>query len=215
VYIFLRFPCILFQHIYISYIWKISQSQWPRGLRRRFSATLLLRWWVWISPGAWMSVCCECCVLSGRGLCDGLITRPGGVLPTVARRCVWSRNLENKEAKARYRAVKIQPQWVVTPGKQTNKHIWKNKEMYKLTKPCGTGRSSWLTAPFLVYHCTQHSSLYEKRYKCRKESPRVCTNRYWATREWFETTIFSGTIEFVCISSYPMFPIYSYGNKWL
>ena len=24
----------------------------------------------------WMFVCCECCVLSGRGLCDGLITRP-------------------------------------------------------------------------------------------------------------------------------------------
>jgi hypothetical protein len=23
-----------------------------------------------------MSVTCECCVLSGRGLCDGLITRP-------------------------------------------------------------------------------------------------------------------------------------------
>jgi len=22
-----------------------------------------------------MSVCCECCVLSGRGLCDTLITR--------------------------------------------------------------------------------------------------------------------------------------------
>jgi hypothetical protein len=29
-------------------------------------------------------------------------------------------NLENEEAKARYRAVKIQPQWVVTPEKQTN-----------------------------------------------------------------------------------------------
>jgi hypothetical protein len=26
--------------------------------------------------GAWMSVCCECCVLSDRGLCDELITRP-------------------------------------------------------------------------------------------------------------------------------------------
>ena len=26
--------------------------------------------------GAWMSVCFECCVLSGRGLCDELITRP-------------------------------------------------------------------------------------------------------------------------------------------
>jgi len=24
-----------------------------------------------------MFVCCECCVLSGRDLCDGLITRPG------------------------------------------------------------------------------------------------------------------------------------------
>jgi hypothetical protein len=23
-----------------------------------------------------MSVCCECCVLLGRGLCDGLVTRP-------------------------------------------------------------------------------------------------------------------------------------------
>jgi hypothetical protein len=23
-----------------------------------------------------MDVCCECCVLSGRGLCDELITRP-------------------------------------------------------------------------------------------------------------------------------------------
>jgi len=27
--------------------------------------------------GTWMSVCCECCVFSGRGLCDELITRPG------------------------------------------------------------------------------------------------------------------------------------------
>ena len=26
--------------------------------------------------GAWMSVSCECCVLAGRGLCVGSITRP-------------------------------------------------------------------------------------------------------------------------------------------
>jgi hypothetical protein len=26
--------------------------------------------------GAWMCFCCECCVLSGRGLCDGLIICP-------------------------------------------------------------------------------------------------------------------------------------------
>jgi hypothetical protein len=31
---------------------------------------------------------------------------------------VCSRNLENEEAEGRYRAVKIQPQWVVTPRKQ-------------------------------------------------------------------------------------------------
>ena len=52
------------------------RSQWPRGLRRRSAAARLLGLWVRIPPGAWMSVCCECCVLSGRVRCDGLITRP-------------------------------------------------------------------------------------------------------------------------------------------
>ena len=28
------------------------------------------------NPTGGMNVCCECCVLSGRGLCDGLITLP-------------------------------------------------------------------------------------------------------------------------------------------
>jgi len=51
-------------------------SQWPPGLRRGSLAACLLRLWVRIPPGAWMFVCCECCVLSGRGLCDGLVTRP-------------------------------------------------------------------------------------------------------------------------------------------
>ena len=32
--------------------------------------------WVRISPKAWMFVSCECCVLSDKGLCGGLITRP-------------------------------------------------------------------------------------------------------------------------------------------
>ena len=52
------------------------RSQWPCGLRRRSTAARLLRLWVRIPAGTWMFVCCECCVLSGRGLCDGLITRP-------------------------------------------------------------------------------------------------------------------------------------------
>ena len=39
-------------------------------------AARLLRSWVQIPQGAWIFVCCECRVLSGRGLCDELITRP-------------------------------------------------------------------------------------------------------------------------------------------
>ena len=57
-------PCIL------------CRSQWRRGLRRRSSAARLLRLWVRIPPGAWKFVCCECCVLSCRGFCEGLITPP-------------------------------------------------------------------------------------------------------------------------------------------
>ena len=42
----------------------------------RPQAAHLLRSWARIPPGAWIFVCCECRVLSGRGLCDELITRP-------------------------------------------------------------------------------------------------------------------------------------------
>ena len=42
----------------------------------RPAAAHLLKSWVRIPPGAWIFVCCECRVLSGRGLCDELITRP-------------------------------------------------------------------------------------------------------------------------------------------
>ena len=56
-------------------VYKYCRSQWPRGLRRRSTAARLLRSWVRIPVRAWMFVCCECCVLSGRGLCDGLIIR--------------------------------------------------------------------------------------------------------------------------------------------
>ena len=42
----------------------------------RAQAAHLLRSWVRIPTGAWIIVCCECRVLSGRGLCDELITRP-------------------------------------------------------------------------------------------------------------------------------------------
>ena len=49
--------------------------------------------------GLWMSVCCECCVLSGRGPFLGLITRPE---ESYRVWCVseWSRILDNEEAMA-------------------------------------------------------------------------------------------------------------------
>ena len=56
-------------------LYSFSLSQWPRGLRRRSALARLLGSWVRITPEAWTFVCCECCVLSGRGLWDELITR--------------------------------------------------------------------------------------------------------------------------------------------
>ena len=42
------------------------RSQWQRGLRRGSAAARFLELWVRIPPGTWMSVLCECCVLSSR-----------------------------------------------------------------------------------------------------------------------------------------------------
>jgi len=53
-----------------------DRSRWPRIPRHGSAAARLLGLRVRIMLGAWMSVCCECCVLSGIGLYDGLITRP-------------------------------------------------------------------------------------------------------------------------------------------
>jgi len=54
----------------------VGLSQWPSGLRRRSAVARLLGLLIRIPPGAWMFVTCDCCVLSDRGLCVGLITRP-------------------------------------------------------------------------------------------------------------------------------------------
>jgi hypothetical protein len=54
-----------------------GRSRWPYALRRGSAASRLLVLPVRIPPRAWMSVPCQCCVLSGSGLCDGPITRTG------------------------------------------------------------------------------------------------------------------------------------------
>ena len=74
-------------NIVVTSRWNISQintrnmvenrSQWPPcGLRRGSAAACLLELRVRIPPEGWMFVCSEYWVLSGRGVCDGLITRP-------------------------------------------------------------------------------------------------------------------------------------------
>ena len=50
--------------------------QAPVPVVRRSKARRLLRLWVRIPQKATSSVCCDCCVLSRRGLCDELIARP-------------------------------------------------------------------------------------------------------------------------------------------
>jgi hypothetical protein len=66
----------LLLQLYWHCIEVLCRSQWPRVLRCRSVAAHLPRSWVRIPPGAWIFVCCECCVLSDRGLCDELITHP-------------------------------------------------------------------------------------------------------------------------------------------
>jgi hypothetical protein len=52
-----------------------SRTQWPCGPRRGSAVARLLGSWIRIPLGTWISVFCECCMLSGS-LCVGLIARP-------------------------------------------------------------------------------------------------------------------------------------------
>jgi len=75
------------------------RSRWTCGPSCGYAADSLLGLRVRIPPGAWRSVCCESCVLSGRGLCDELITRPEEAYQLwCVVVCVWSRILVNEEA---------------------------------------------------------------------------------------------------------------------
>jgi hypothetical protein len=77
------------------------RSLWPRGLRRESAAVRLLGLRVRIPLGAWMSATCECCVLSGKRFCDGLITRAGDPY-WVWCVWVWLRSLDSEEALAHW-----------------------------------------------------------------------------------------------------------------
>ena len=82
-------PIICSRHYMIGYL-----TRWPRCFRRESATAPLLRLWVRIPLGAWMSASCECCVLSGRGLCVGLITGPEDC------HRVWWWSLDNEDVLA-------------------------------------------------------------------------------------------------------------------
>jgi hypothetical protein len=65
---------------------KTSRSQWPRDLKCGSAAVRLLGLWFWIQLETWMSVSCECCVLSGRGFCVGLVIHSE---ESYRAWCVW------------------------------------------------------------------------------------------------------------------------------
>jgi hypothetical protein len=89
---------VLFVFEYYTYSFKINMRvspscmYWTRlsqrscGLMRGSTAVSLLRVRVRIPPGVWISVPCECFVLSGRGPCDGPIIRPEN---SQRMWCVW------------------------------------------------------------------------------------------------------------------------------
>ena len=64
----------------------LGRFQWPRSLRRGSAVSRLLGMRVRIPTGTWMSVYCECCVLSGTGLCFWLIILSECSYPLW---CVW------------------------------------------------------------------------------------------------------------------------------
>jgi len=77
------------------------RSHLQRGLRRGPAAAGLVGLWVRIPPEAWLLVFCDCCVLSGRFLCFGLITRPE-LSFRVWCVWVWSWSIDNEEARAHW-----------------------------------------------------------------------------------------------------------------
>jgi len=60
-----------------------GRSHWPRGLSCRAAAARLLVLRVQIPPGSWLSFYCECCALSGTGLCEGADHYSRGVASNV------------------------------------------------------------------------------------------------------------------------------------
>jgi len=88
------------------------------GLR----AARLLILWVRIPLGTWMSVCCKCCVLSGRGPCDELITRPE---ESYRLWCVFVCDLETSWMG------RLWPTWGLLRQKKKNQSLTEHNDVWR------------------------------------------------------------------------------------
>ena len=102
----------LYVRITINFVFVLFPD--PLLVAARSKAAGLLRLWIRIPPGSWTFVCRECCVLSGRGLCDGLITRPEESYRMWSVVVCVVENLVNEQALVHWGAVAPQT------NKQTN-----------------------------------------------------------------------------------------------
>ena len=84
-----------------SYL-SVGRFRWLSSLCLGFAAAHLQRLWVRIPPETYMYVSFGCCVLSSRGLCARLITRPEESY-RVWCVWVWSWSFDNEEALAHKR----------------------------------------------------------------------------------------------------------------
>ena len=99
----------------------------------------LLRSWVRIPPGEWIFVCCECRVLSGRGLCDELITCPEESYRLWCVVVCDLENLKNEEAMTRVGLQRHRKKKVLIIN-------WMNKVSFAITDIFSRNTSSHRTA---------------------------------------------------------------------
>jgi hypothetical protein len=117
---------------FMYFVCLINTTQAPMSVAARCNAYVCGRSLAgtasWIPLVSWICVCCECCVLSCRGLCVGLITRPEEFYRLW---CVWmwSWISDNEETLAHWGLLchgsavfVLQGLWVRTPGMGT--HVW-------------------------------------------------------------------------------------------
>jgi hypothetical protein len=103
---------------YYKNITTSRRSHWPRGLRRKSTAARLLRSWIRIPPAVWMFVVSVVCCQVEVSAKDWSLAQRS---PTDcgASLCVIKKPRKTRRLKPATGLWKKQPQWVVTPGKQT------------------------------------------------------------------------------------------------